>query len=100
MKTTKKITLATIKSFIRKNQNNLYIKRKKEFNATIDMVDNCQDQSINKAKYKNPSMNDLGIIGAWFVRRNMDSFKSISIEGFKGYNIHNCCGEFNLLIKE
>ena len=96
----KKITRATIKSFIKKNRDNLYIKTESSFNGMTDGVDPCHDQSITKAGNtdKNNKYN-LGIPGAWFVGSSRDYFNAAEIGPFKGYEIYNCCGQFYLLTK-
>ena len=45
-----KITKATIKSFIKKNFDDLYISTRSRFNGMIDCVDACQDQSFRKVE--------------------------------------------------
>jgi hypothetical protein len=97
----KKITLATIKSFIRKNRDNLYIKNKSSFNGMTDGVDDCYDQSISKAGIteKNNKYN-LGIPGAWFVGSSRDSFYIAEFGPYTGYEVYNCCGCFYLLTKK
>ena len=96
----KKITRSTIKSFIRKNKDNLYIKTQSSFNGMTDGVDPCHDQTISKASYtdKNNQYN-LGVAGAWFVGSSRDYFNYSEIGPFKGYEIYNCCGKFYLLTK-
>jgi len=100
MNKSKKITRATIKSFIKKNRDNLYIKNQSSFNGMTDGVDPCHDQSISKAGStdKNNQYN-LGIPGAWFVGSSRDSFYYSEIGSFKGYEVYNCVGTFYLLIK-
>lgn len=97
----KKITKATIKSFIRKNKNDLYIKTKDRFNGMIDMVDDCEDQTIRKVTLTD-DRNDynFGIKGAWFVGSSRDYFNSAEFGQFKGYEVYNCVGTFYLLVKE
>tara|TARA_R110000822_G_scaffold308177_1_gene435888 strand:+ start:164 stop:529 length:366 start_codon:yes stop_codon:yes gene_type:complete len=97
----KKITLATIKSFIKKNKDNLYIKTESSFNGMTDGVDSCYDQSISKATYTDENNKyNLGIPGAWFVGSSRNSFYYSEIGPFKGYEVYNCCGKFYLLTKE
>ena len=46
----KKITRTTIKSFIKKNFDDLYISTRTRFNGMIDCVDACADQSFHKVE--------------------------------------------------
>jgi hypothetical protein len=99
----KKITKATIKSFIKKNFNDLYISTKSRFNGMIDCVDSCADQSFRKVeKDVRERFHDtsLGIKDAYFVGSSRDYFKPYGLEGFKGYEIYNCVGCFILAVKE
>ena len=98
---TSKITLATVKSFIRKNQANLYIQNLSRFNGMSDMVEATLD-GFTKAEIKLSSTNnDLGINGAWFVGRSNDYFTPFDSIAFTGIHVYNSCGSFNLaIIKE
>ena len=96
MKTTK----ATIKSFIRKNTENLYINVKSEFDGMTDMCES-QKGGFGKAtmtdEYRN---NRLGISGAWFVGNSRDYFSDYDDGVFAGYEVYNCCGKFILAVKK
>ena len=95
-----KTTLAAIKSFIRKNTDNLFINVKSSFDG---MTDCCQPVigGFQKAeKDKDNERNTLGISGAWFVGQSRDYFKSYNENGMTGYEISNCCGHFIIAIKK
>lgn len=92
-------TLATIKSFIKKNPE-LYISNRTDFNGMEDGVRDCSNQGFRPVtpaihKYEDT----LGIDGAWFVGSSRDSFRFYEKDGFSGYEIYNCCGKFILAIK-
>jgi len=97
----KKITLTTIKKFIRDNRPNLYIKVKSSFDGMSDMV-----ESIDGAQFKSvvedtrTSNHTLGIQGAWFVFDSRDHFDAYDKNGFQGYEVYNCCGSFVLAIRK
>jgi len=96
-----KITLATIKSFVRKNQDNLYINVKSDFDGMTDM---CEPRDggftrVEKEEDTFYSERTLGIRGAWFVGSSRDYFKEYNENGFQGYEIYNCCGKFILAVK-
>ena len=92
-----KITLATVKSMIRKNPN-LYIKVGSKFDGMVDMVTDVKD-SFTPIERTDNSDRTLGIMGAWFVGGSRDSFYSYSDKHFDGVRVYNCCGEFVLAVK-
>jgi hypothetical protein len=94
-----KITLATIKSFVKKNHSNLYIKVKSHFDA---MTDGCERLNggfipVSPSELNHPK-HTMGIQGAWFVGHSSDYFRPIKEEGFSGYEISNSCGHFILAV--
>lgn len=94
----KKITLATVKSFVRKNPN-MYIKVGSKFDGMIDCVRNVDDDF---SPIENTDLNvnrTLGINGAWFVGGSRDYFQSYKHNGFDGVRVYNCCGDFVLAVK-
>lgn len=107
MKTTK-ITKATVKSFVKKNFDNLYINVTSSFDG---MIDGCRSQHDGFTKVKSSvklftvfSSNDcnehtLGIAGAWFVGQSRDYFRPYNENGFTGIEVYNCCGKFVLAVK-
>jgi hypothetical protein len=93
-----KITLATVKSFIRKNPN-MYIKVGSKFDGMTDCVQAVED-SFNPIE-PTDTLHDrtLGIAGAWFVGSSRDSISSYRDNHFDGVRVYNCCGEFYLVVK-
>lgn len=87
-----KITLETIKKFIRDNKDNLYISNRSSFDGSQDMVTERSgewhkaEQDTIHPKYT------LGVSGAWFVGRSRDYFQAID----NGYSVINACGAFQL----
>ena len=95
----KKITLATIKSFIRKNKGNLFIKNLTDFDGMVDCVMPCRNSEFNVAEETIRAIdNTLGINGAWFVGRSNDFFEEYLDKFYTGYKISNCCGSFIIAI--
>ena len=98
---TKKVTRATIKSFIRKNREALLIKTTSRFDG---MTDGCEQTGEKEFTPALPSdkpwgeKNDLGVHGAWFVGQSRDWFSHYSDDEVEGYEISNCCGRFYLAI--
>lgn len=99
--TTKKVTLATIKSFIRKNKANLYIMYESHFDGMIDGVRYFDDTKFEKAVSTDKWLgNTLGVSGAWFVGGSRNYFSTYNKDGFFGYHVYNCCGSFTLAVKQ
>ena len=91
-----KITLATIKSFIKREaeNDNLYIKVKSNFDGMIDCVAEVKDEFTKKDK-ANLNFNEkhtLGFAGLWLVGQSRDYFTAYADDNFIGYEIYNCCG--------
>ena len=97
----KKPTMATVKSFIRKNiDNNLLIKTQSKFDGMTDCCELCADRSFKLAvKTDQFTEHTKGIVGAWFVGRSRDHISRYEESGFVGFEIYNCCGHFTLAIK-
>jgi len=91
----KKITLATVKAFIRREykNGNLYIKQNSTFDGMVDCVmpiENSEWRKVTQIDENNK--NSCGINGLWFVRNSRDYFTPYSDDNFIGYKIYNCCG--------
>ena len=100
-----KITLTTIKMFIKKNKENLYIRNKQSFDSMIDGSARCNDQSFRPVKKddefaEQEKAHTLGVRGAWFVLGSRDYFTVYEDSLYTGYEISNCCDIFILAIKK
>lgn len=98
--TNKKITRATVKSFINKNSSNLFLNVKSSFDG---MTDGCERHNggFQEAKKTTEHQdNTLGVAGAWFVGDSRDYFTSFSNEIFEGVEVSNSCGHFILAVKK
>jgi hypothetical protein len=96
----KKITLTTVKSFIRKNPN-LYINCKSRFDGMVDCVMPCDNQGFEPVELSDRnSSNTLGIEGAWFVLGGGDRFYPHEDDNFEGIEVYNCCGSFILATRK
>jgi hypothetical protein len=101
-----KITLATVKSFIKKNRENLFINVKSSFNGMIDGCESLHDgfkkaepdntQSLSSSYYKATQ----GIKGAWFVGDSRDYFYPFESDELTGIRVSNSCGCFILAINK
>lgn len=89
----KKITLATLKSFIRRNEGKLFVNVKSSFDG---MVDGCEPQhgGFQAQRPASHSKNTLGIAGVWLVGSSRDYFTAFDNGDFEGIEVSNCCGRF------
>lgn len=95
-----KITKATLKSFIKKNKDNLFIKVTSSFDGMTDCVQRVED---NFKKVDNIDFNDshsLGIRGLWLVGKSRNCFEEWEDKEYKGIEIYNCCGTSIIAIKK
>lgn len=97
---TSKITLATVKRFIKANRAQLQISNRSTFNGMTDGVEACANKGFRPVQDGPAYMlrNDLGIAGAYFVLGSRDSFTAYDEAGFVGIRVYNCCGSFVLAI--
>ena len=103
--------MATIKSFIRKNEGNLFIKRESSFDGNTDGIETNHNAAyrplVKVARdparpFVSTTDNTLGYgvgSGVWIVGDSRDYFKPISEDGFEGYEVYNCCGSFVIAVK-
>lgn len=91
-----RISITTIKTFIKANSENLYIKTQSKFNGMIDGLEYVKD-GFEKAELCQDHIEyTLGVKGAWFVGSSRDWKEPFENETMKGYRIVNCCGSFIL----
>ena len=95
-----KITIATVKSFIRKNRESLLIKTGSRFDGMTDCVQQCENQNFRPAMSTDHAIErTYGINGVWFVGSSRDYITPFERDGLRGFNIYNCCGSFDLAVK-
>ena len=98
MTTTKKITKATFRSFIRKNSDRLFVKERSRFDGMIDCVADVADTFQPAETGCGYDDNTMGIRGVWLVRgRNW--FVPFEENGFSGFTVYNCCGSFIVAVR-
>jgi hypothetical protein len=98
----KKITLATVKKFIRDNRDQLYINVKSSFDGMTDCVESLHDGFVKASEDTDTHTKEhtLGIKGAWFVGQSRDYFSPYDNIGkdMTGIEVSNSCGSFVLAI--
>jgi hypothetical protein len=95
----KKITMATVKSFIKKNSDSLHILRKTHFDGMVDGCTSSGQSAFNRTLPTDMSYeNTLGIQGAWFVGGSRNHLQQYDDKGFTGISVYNCCGSFVLAV--
>jgi hypothetical protein len=83
----KKITLATLKLFIKK-ANNLFVEEKSNFNGMTDCV-----ESFKNTKMVEVSKEDaIGHNGVWCVGGSRNYFTFEENDNYFGIEVSNCCG--------
>lgn len=95
----KRLTLATVKAFIRENAADLYINVTSKFSGMTDGVERVKSD-FEKVEFKQHTENDLGIPGAWFVGSSRDNFAHYQDARFEGIEVYNSCGSFTLAIRK
>ena len=95
-----KPTIATVKSFIKKNRQALFIKLTSSFDSQSDSVVNKESEfELSKEGESINEQHDFGVRGAWFVGNSRDYISVYDQPGFSGYRIVNSCGAFVLAVK-
>lgn len=93
--TQKKITLATLKSFIRKNADSLFCKTRSRFDGMTDSIEQVEDFFAEVSAEK-----AIGLQGVYIVGSSRDRFRHFENESFIGIEVSNCCGRGILAIKK
>lgn len=100
MTATKKITLATVKSFINKNANSLYINVKSSFDEMTDCCESRNDGFGKAISETEMIENTMGVCGSWFVGSSRDYFNAFENETLTGIEVYNSCGHFVIAVQK
>ena len=98
---TKKITLATLKSFAKRNSDKLFVKNISSFDGMTDCVEECHDNSwketsiIDKTNYYKTGINGIYTVGC-----SNDYFTLYEDTVFVGIGVYNSCGSSILAVKK
>ena len=94
-----KITKATFKAFLRKNEGKLFILEKSRFDGMVDCVMPNENAKFNPmVKTDRIHENNLGYNGVWLTHSG-NSFSEYNQNGMKGIAVYNCCGSFVVATK-
>lgn len=99
----KRITLATLKGFIRRHRADLLIKNNSDFDAMTDCVQGNPGAAWRQASDAAKSFatdNNLGISGVWLVLQSRDYYQEYDKDGKEGIEVTNCCGNFIVAIQK
>lgn len=104
MENAKKITMATLKSFIRKEKGSLFVSVDSHFDGMVDCVMPNKDAGFTLATEDTESneyflKRTLGINGVWVVGESRDRIYPYDKDGYVGYHVYNACGSFTLAVK-
>lgn len=98
---TTKVTLATLKAFLRANDGKLYVNQMSSFDGMTDCVQQCEggfrkvEDPIDLSK-----SNTLGVRGLWLVGGSRDYIARYDKDGFIGMQVSNCCGSAVVAIRQ
>lgn len=102
----KKITLTTVKKFVKDNADRLFINVKSSFDGMIDGCQSYNDGFKPATKDKTESRDSsyyeatLGINGIWLVRGSRDYFTPFESETMTGIDVSNSCGHFIIAVQK
>lgn len=101
LKETKKITIATLKSFAKRNCDNLYVKNLSHFDGMTDCVEQVENQEWLKTEIiENTNYYRTGIKGVYTVGSSRDYFSKYEDANYIGIEVYNSCGSAILAIKK
>lgn len=89
-----KITLTTVKKFIRDNTDLLFANCTSSFDGMTDCVEQRKDgfSKVDASKIDMSKEQNLGIEKLWFVRGSRDYFTAYDDGKYTGFEITNSCG--------
>ena len=92
LKGTRKITLATLKAFAKRNSDALFVKVKSDFDGMTDSVQQVSDDWRKTEITDSRNYYKTGIQGVYTVGRSRDFFEIYEDDLFIGIEISNSCG--------
>jgi hypothetical protein len=95
----KKPTRATLKSFINKNRQRLFVQVKSQFDGMVDGIRQVEHQGWIPAMEDRMVDHTYGVQGVWVVGGGRDYIREYQDDIFKGFEVSNCCGRFVVGVK-
>jgi len=100
LQSTKKITLATLKAFARRNSDSLYHMTTRKFNGQTDCEDDIEMDFMETEITDNKRYYETGIQGIYTVGSSRDYFRIYEDNNYFGISVSNCCGKTILAVKK
>jgi len=99
---TKKITVATVKSFIRKAKaaGTLLVRCDSSFDGMTDCVERNRDAEFFAPQETRDHGNNLGLQGIYLVGQSRDWCKAFDDGEHVGFEVSNCCGSWVVATKK
>lgn len=99
--TTRKITIATVKAFIRRNvkAGTLLVRSDAEFSGMTDSVECNRGAEFGPAVACHNHGNNLGIRGIYFVGTSGNWCTPFAEGDLTGFRVSNCCGRWVVAAK-
>lgn len=99
---TKKITVATVKSFIRKAKaaGTLLVRCDSSFDGMTDCVERNRDAKFFAPQDERDHGNNMGLRGIYFVGQSRDWCKAFDDGEHAGFEVSNCCGSWVVATKK
>lgn len=98
---TKKVTLATLKAFAKRNSNNLFVKEVSSFDGMTDGIEYNDNAGFVKTEITDKTnYYQTGIQGVYTVGSSRDYFSIYEDSKFYGIEVYNCCGKSILAVKK
>lgn len=96
-----KITKATFKSFIKKNEGKLFVQFESRFDGMSDMVEYHREIKFEPAEKTTDCLShNFGINGLWIVGQSRDYFTHFEDAEYIGIHYYNCCGSATIAIRK
>lgn len=90
-----KTTMASLKSFIKKNGEKLFVKVETSFDGMTDGIEPVNDN------WRSVKQEDaIGFNGVYCVGQSRDYIHEFEDDKYKGFTVSNCCGRGILAIKK
>jgi len=100
LKATKKITMATLKSFAKRNADKLFVKNLSRFNGMSDCVEQVEDDFSKTEVSEEYGFFRTGIQGIYTVGSGRDYFSRFENEKYYGIEVFNSCGSSILAVEK